>query len=118
MPDIVDAMAARLNTIAPGYQPIGSIMGTTTQARNDIEKAAQTYKSAGVYFPIGGEYSRAAEGFARQGFTSDAWKQILVAVFMEPARPETHQLMSKYLAEMGHTKESASELAIANALQP
>ena len=114
--EAVDRMAARLEAMHPNYQLIQHTKGGVFQARRDVEGAAQAYRSAGMYFPLGNEYLRAAQGFARHGLKAEAWQQGLMAKAMEPYKPEIHTWLEEQLQAAGYADESRIEAQIAEAL--
>lgn len=112
----VESMAVKLSAIHPQYQPVTTLEGMVKQARGDVEGAAQTYNLAGTYFPIGTEYLRAAQLFERHGLKTEAWRQGLVAKFMEPYRSEIHTWFAEQLQAEGYQAESQIETQLAQEL--
>ena len=93
-----------------------SILEAVDRMAARLEGAAQAYRSAGMYFPLGNEYLRAAQGFARHGLKAEAWQQGLMAKAMEPYKPEIHTWLEEQLQAAGYADESRIEAQIAEAL--
>jgi hypothetical protein len=107
----------RLDGIDSNYQPVSTLRGCLYQAEGDVAQAAAAYKSAGVYFPLGAEYLRSAQGFQALGQFSEAWQEALISKFMQPYEPDIHNWMAERLRETGYIRESQIESSLAEALE-
>jgi hypothetical protein len=103
-----DSRHARLATI---------LRGCVYQANGDISRAAEAYNSAGIYFPIAGEYLQTAVGFATRGDSAEAWQEATMSKFWEPGKPEIHDWFARNLAQGGYSSESRAEMEVASALR-
>lgn len=113
----MDRMVSRLEATAPEYAPYRVLRGGVQQAQGNLAMAAESYRLAGTYFPVGDEYQRTAEGYLRQGLRNKAWGEASIAKFWQPARPEIHLWISEKLAEEGYHDESRNAALIAQELQ-
>jgi hypothetical protein len=110
-------LVGKLEATTPGYQPIVTLQGCLHQARGDIGRAAETYRSAGTYFPVGDDYLRTAQGFSRLGLEKKAWREALISKFWQPGKPAVHRWLSETLAGNGYPTASQVEAQIVEALE-
>ncbi|HUP27402.1 MAG TPA: glycosyltransferase family 39 protein [Chloroflexia bacterium] len=112
--------AAQLEEITPRTRPVEHVMlnlkGSIDGGRGDAAGAAHLFRTAGVFFPIGGEYLRTSKEFASRGELAHAWRDALISKSMEPYSAELHSWMAELLSRMGADSQSRTEADIAVAL--
>ncbi len=94
-----------------------TLRGGVYEAHGQVAQAAEAYRSAGTFFPIGGEYLRTAQGFAAHDEPDKAWRDTLMSKSMQPETPELHQWMADMLNGRGMEDEAGVEAEIARALR-
>jgi 4-amino-4-deoxy-L-arabinose transferase-like glycosyltransferase len=115
--DVVEGMAKKLDTLRPGYTPTRILWGSVFQARGDVARATEMYRTAVTGFWTGDLYLRTAQGFDATGLTADAWREGIISKAMEPYRPEVHIWLAQHLQKDGYIAESLLEGKIAEALR-
>ena len=112
-----ERMVGKLEAIHPSYQQFVMLRGCVQQARGEIARAVATYKEAGAYFTLGGEYLRTSRGFLSIGEPAKAWQEALLAKAMQPYLPEVHGWLAQRLLADGYAAESRVEAEIAEMLR-
>lgn len=119
----MEGLVSKLEAITLGnysfknYQPVRVLRGGIQQAKGDAAAAAETYRRANTYFPVGEEYLRTAEGFASIGDDTRAWREAFLSKFCQPERPGVHLWLAKRLRETGYEEQSRIEAEIARVLE-
>jgi hypothetical protein len=116
MLDSMDRIVSKLEAIEPGAQPIITLRGCVYQARGDARAAANTYKRAGTYFPVGDDYLRTGKGFDALGDETKAWREAFISKFWQPDKPAVHKWLAQKLMDAGYRTESGIESRITQAL--
>jgi hypothetical protein len=92
------------------------LIATATTERGDVATTVQSYRNAGVRFPIGPEVLATSVGYAQRGDLSTAWREALIGYTMQPASAPVHAWMSDLLRLRGFGKQSAFQASLARAL--
>lgn len=116
MIDAMDGMVSRLEAIGPISQPVITLRGSIQQAQGELQQAADTYRAAGTYFPVGDDYLRTAEGYDKLGLTIFAWREAAISKFWQPFRPQVHSWFARKLAQEGFVEESQAETELVRLL--
>ncbi|HET9492831.1 MAG TPA: glycosyltransferase family 39 protein [Chloroflexia bacterium] len=116
MTESMDRVVGKLEALLPGYQPVVTLRGCVLQGRGHVKEAAETYRRAGPFFPIGNIYLEAAEGYERLGREAFAWREALLAKYLEPYRPGVHEWLAAQLDDGQYAKESLAEEELARLL--
>jgi 4-amino-4-deoxy-L-arabinose transferase-like glycosyltransferase len=116
MIESMDRVVSKLEDLLPGYQPIVTLRGCVLQGRGQVEEAAEAYRRAGPFFPIGAIYLEAAGGYERLGRGAFAWREALLSKYLEPYRPEVHEWLAARLDTEQYARESGAETEIARLL--
>ncbi|MGA7730772.1 MAG: glycosyltransferase family 39 protein, partial [Chloroflexia bacterium] len=116
MKGAMDGIVSKLETIWLGAQPVITLRGCIQQANNDLQQAADTYRRAGTYFPVGDDYLRTAEGYDKLGLDTFAWREAFISKFWQPFRPQVHEWLAEKLAQDGYGEQSRAEAELARLL--
>jgi 4-amino-4-deoxy-L-arabinose transferase-like glycosyltransferase len=116
MLDSTARLVDTLSTMMPDFQPILTLVGCVQQARGQFAQAANTYRRAGAFFPIGDDYLRAADDYDRLGHPMFAWREALLSKYQEPFLPEVHQWLATRLQAENLLDQSRAEAQLAQLL--
>lgn len=112
-----ESLGEARNSSRPLQQVADTLKGGVYEAHGQVAQAAEAYRSAGTYFPIGGEYLRTARGFMAHNEPDKAWRDALISKSMQPYEPQLHQFMADMLNRLGMADDAHVEAEIANILE-
>jgi hypothetical protein len=112
-----DHIVGALEANEPGTQGVLTLRGTILQAQGRLDDAAQAYREAGTYFPVGDDYLRTAMGYDARGMDIYAWREALISKFWQPFRPQVHQWLAAKLQADNFPDLSRAEAELAQRLE-
>jgi len=111
-----DNLVSALEAAEPGAQPLLTLRGSILQAQGRLQEAAQAYRQAGTYFPVGDDYLRTAMGYDARGMDVYAWREAFISKFWQPFRPQVHQWLAAKLRAENFPDQSRAEAELAQML--
>ena len=97
-------------------QVANTLRGSIYQAQGKPEKAAQSYRDAGTFFPLAPEFLRTSRGYAAHNELDKAWRDAVAAKAMQPQKAEIHVWLAELLKERDFEVESRVARDIATEL--